>query len=342
MVVPCMFFLLINACTRQPLFDLPEKNKLVILAEIFANDSITIPIASTMIAGNNLPVHFDKINDAIVTLTDQIGNQEQLQLKTASGMNDPGAAFYCHPEVLQANADYTIEVTHPVLGTAIASTHIPSSFSVTNVRTEEGSWRGKEVLDFSFRITDNANEDNYYIFEAIKQGARLSRFFYWQGIRYDYDSQSGKDLYEMIEDEQDIELPIIRDTLYSDGFTRLTVYTQDHHTDNNKIGSLDSSFNRIFITDSTFNGGFYTGIFSINTDQFLATTPEKEGIVLVRIKSVDRIFYHYMLQYEKYKTDFGKMPAGLLPSPSGNIQNGLGVFGGSFKHEWRFFYDDLE
>ena len=42
---------------------------------------------------------------------------------------------------------------------------------------------------------------------------------------------------------------------------------------------------------------------------FKARNPENKGIIKVQIKSEHKNLYYYLLQYEKYKTDFGKMPA---------------------------------
>lgn len=333
---------MISSCKKNLYQNQKNENKLVVLAEITAGDSAFIPVAKSLIAGSGNPIAFEKINNASVTIAGQNETERQLRFNNASDFNSNPASIYSHPAIFTYNTGYTLKIDHPELGSVTATTHIPAPFIVKNVRSEEGDLRGKEVLNFSFDIDDAANEDNYYVFEAVKQLVHLSRYFIWQGVRYDYDTQAGKDLYEILEDEDDADISLRKDTVATNTYIRLNVFTGDAKTDNINMGSLDSSFRRIFIRDSLFNGASYSTTFSIAMDHFEAVNPQEKGIIAVRIKSVAKAFYHYMLQYEKYKTDFGTMPAGGLTSPTGNIQNGLGIFGGSCKKEWKFFYDELE
>jgi hypothetical protein len=61
----------------------------------------------------------------------------------------------------------------------------------------------------------------------------------------------------------------------------------------------------------------------------------------LQFKLVSKELYDYLLIYEKYKTDLGALPANQLPSPPGNIQHGLGIFGGSARREKVFYFDAL-
>ena len=147
-------------------------------------------------------------------------------------------------------------------------------------------------------------------------------------------------MFEELEDD-DIDVKLIEDTVFSPEIIRLDVFTRDAQTDNSKIGNRDSAFSRIFLRDSLFNGSSYSSAFLIDMSRFEANAPQQKGVVIIRIKSVDRAFYDYMVQYDKYQHDLGKIPASQLDEPNGNIQNGLGIFGAATKREWRLFYDDL-
>jgi len=46
---------------------------------------------------------------------------------------------------------------------------------------------GSPVLNCQFTLLDSPGVEHYYIFEAVKQLVRLSHYFIWKGIRYDYD-----------------------------------------------------------------------------------------------------------------------------------------------------------
>lgn len=336
-----ILILITISCTDKPLYPLPQENKLVILAELTAGDSIQIPVTASLIAGGGNNISFEKVNDARVSLSEQGGGNMQLLPNNSPGFTNLPSAMYTHPHKIKPNTGYVLTAEHPLYGTATASVLVPQAFSVTHVSTDESSFMGREVLRFSFNISDPAQEKNYYLFEAIKQLVKVAHYFYWQGIKYDYDTQAGKDLFEQLEDE-DEEVTLITDTIPTHQFLRLGLFATDPGSDNKTIGNMDSSFNRIFMTDTLFNGQSYPTSFAIATNLFTSATPEQKGIILVSVKSVSKEFYDYLQQYEKYKNDLGKMPVNQLSFPTENIQNGIGILGASFRNEWKLYYDDLE
>lgn len=335
------FIATFSACDKTPELILPRENKLVILAEITSGDSAHIVLTASKVAGSGDNIVFEKVNDATVNITGQDGSSIRLNPNTSTDFTDVPGAIYSNPKIFLSNTDYTIDATHPLYGTVNATTHIPSPFMVSNITSEESSIQNRDVLKFNFSINDVAGKNDYYLFEAVKQIVRISHYFYWQGVKYDYDTQAGKDLFESLEDE-DEDVTLLTDTIPTGKYLRIQSFTTDNNTDNKIIGPIDSSFNRIFLKDSTFNGQVYSTSISVLMDNFTAINPAEKGIVLIQVKSVDKPLYDYLLQNEKYKSDFGRMPVGQLTSPSGNIHNGFGIFGGSFKREWKFFYDDLE
>ena len=68
----------------------------------------------------------------------------------------------------------------------------------------------------------------------------------------------------------------------------------------------------------------------------------QKGRILLQVKSASEELFDYLLVYEKYKTDFGTIATNQLTSPTGNVQNGLGIFGGSSKKQQTFYFDTLE
>jgi len=332
---------IIGSCKKKINYNLPTENKIVVLAEITAGDTAYIPLTRSIVAGSGNIIQFEKLNDATVTITGQNGTQYQLYYNSTPSFNDVPAAVYSHPDTFHSNTNYTLQVSHPDYGQVTAFAHIPSPVTIMNVETEENTFHGKNVLDFDFSLKDNSNEENFYIFEAVKQLVHVAHYFYWQGVQYDYDTQTGFDLYNEL-DDQGYDIPVLKDTIPTGKYLRLHVYTSDIRTDNSFIGTLDSSFRRIFLKDSLFNGQDYSTRYSIVRDHFASGSPEEKGIVLIRIRSVDESIYRYLLESEKYKTQFGRFPVLQLNSPEGNIQGGFGVFGGSVKQEWKFYYDVLE
>jgi hypothetical protein len=316
-----------------------EKSKIVVLAEITAGDSAIIPVSKSAPVGNNQTISFEKITTALVTITDNTGNANSLSWNNAADFSNNPATIYTDPVVFKPGQSYSLQISQPGLETVNATTHIPQSFSVQNVATAEGSRNGIDVMEFNFTIEDPANEKNYYLFEAVKQLVNLHNYFFWQGIKYDYDTPEGQSVYQQASSQQNVD--IFKDTVPTNKYIRLNLYTSDTKTDNEDFASLDSSFHRIFLTDSLFNGSNYTSSFAIDKSYFEAKVPEEKGRVLIRIKSVSKELFDYLSMYEKYRAEFGIQPPANLSSPAGNIENGLGVFGGSYKNEWVFYYDEL-
>ena len=330
---------LLISCRKNEVSIQNQKNKIVVLAEITAGDSAIIPVSKSIAVGTNASVSFEKITNASVMITDTIGNISILHWNNAADFSNNPSTIFTNPVLFKPNESYSLQVSQAGLETANASTHIPQSFSVQNVDAVDGERNGKEVLEFNFTIQDNGNEKNYYIFEALKQLVYLRTYFFWQGVKYDYNTTEGQNVYDQASSQQNIDL--FKDTVLTNKYQRLNLYTSDVQTDNEDFTSLDSSFHRIFLTDSLFNGNNYTTSFAIDKSYFEARVPEDKGRILVRIKSVSKELFDYLSQYEKYRTEFGILPPTNLPSPSGNINGGYGVFGGSYKKEWVFYYDEL-
>ena len=312
------------------------KRLMVVLAEVTAGDSAVVPVGKSLLTTTGTAIHFDRISNADVNILDANNTITRLVYHNGSESAGNPAAIYTAPIVMK-RGPYRLEVRHPSLGLISASTTIPGPVFTEDVSWHDAVQGSRPVLVFNFMILDPPSERNYYLFEAVKQSLRVNRYFYYQGNRFSYDNAEGKDLYDSEAGGNGALL--LRDTIPLNQFTRLELFTYDKRTENNTYG-LDSTFDRIFITDSLFNGQSYPTFFSVVKDHFEdASAP---GRVLIRVKSVSRELYEYLVSYQKYKTAFGTVPTTHLPSLKGNIENGFGVFGGASKKEWAFYYDKLE
>lgn len=333
----CFAILLFISCKKEsPL----TEDKIYVLSEVTAADSAIIPLGKTIKAGSGETIAFEKLTSSFVQISEENGTAMNLRWNNAPEFISNPASIYTGQTIFKAGKKYSLQISQQGLTTVTATTRIPTAFSVQNVDAEDKEFNGKEVLQFSFSISDAASEKNYYMFEAVKQLLKLAVYFYWQGIRYDYNSPEGKLLYEQISGGNNIKL--LKDTVPTNQYYRLNLYTADINTENEEFsGNLDSSFHRIFLTDSLFNGSIYSTAVAIDKSYFQAATPDQKGRVLIRVKSVSKELFDYLSSYEKYRSEFGVLPPSNLSSPVGNIQNGLGVFGGSYKNEWAYYYDDL-
>lgn len=330
-------FLLV-ACKREPVVRHTE-SRLVVLAEITGGDTAMIPLGQSTTTREGSALRFGKVSNASVSLVNENNQWTRLfSSSNAAYRNNPTSMYTCN-EVMRAGQEYGLHINHPVLGTASATTRIPDPFLLREVFAENKKLNNEEVLVFNFTVQDEAAERNFYIFEAVKQLVSVSMYFMWQGTKYDFGSPEGKTLYDQLKTQQQVELH--KDTIPMATYLRLPVYTFDRKTENARFGTLDSAYARIFIQDSTFNGAAHSSFIAIPKKIFRATTEAEKGRVVVRIKSVSNELFRYLSDYERYRMDFGILPVQQLVSPRGNIQNGLGVFGGVNRQEFIYYYDDL-
>jgi hypothetical protein len=235
------------------------------------------------------------------------------------------------------NTTYKIEINHPTLGTVKATAVIPNYPRLISVDTSSSQFNNKDVLAATITWKDSLDKEEFYVIEALKELVHVSHYFIYQNKRYSYDTQQGKDLYGQVKNTPGIR--ILSDTIGLNKYTRLNLYTNDNNSENARIDKLTNPFRRIFFLDQSFNGNYYTT--TVYIDKQFFTDPAQKGRVRLQLKSVGRELYNYLKLYEKYKTDFGSVPTNQLVSPTGNVQNGLGIFGGSAKREKIYYFDVL-
>lgn len=313
------------------------EDKLVVLSEISAGDSIKIPVGKSIKVGNGNLIRFDKVNDARVLLRESNGPALTLNVNYSPQYASSPSSLYTSRRRLRSNTSYSIEVQHPILGTLTATTHIPS-FPKVSVDTFYGEFKGKPVLGMDVSLEGPFDEKSLYVFEALKELMQMRHYFVVNGLRYSYDTPQGKTLYAQV--SPDGSLPILKDTISQNKFLRLNLFTEDANTENASLDNLDNPFRRVFLSKLAAGQGSYQIKLYIDPQFFVATDPTQRGRVRFQIKLASKELFDYFLVYEKYKTDFGLVPSSQLVSPTGNISgNGLGIFGGSAKRERVFYFD---
>lgn len=334
-VVACLMMVSCNKGFSSHQF---EDDHLVVLAEISALDSVKIPVGKTIKVGNGGLVRFDKVNDATVTLKEDSSRTWVLQPSFAWQFTANPTSIFTNRKRFRFNTRYSIEVKHPTMGIVTASTHIPNLPRWGGVDTMSVVHEGRNTLAVSIDIQDPGDTEDYYVVECIKDLVKPGKYFIYQGLRYDYLSPQGKTLYDQVKNSPGVRL--YNDTVSINKYLRLELFTEDVNTENDRIENLHTAFRRLFLTDKTFNGQSYTLKCFVDKQFFVASDPMQKGRVRFQFKSVSKELFDYLLDYEKYKADFGAIPANQLPSPAGNIKNGLGIFGGAARRE-RVYYFDL-
>lgn len=339
-VIACLGgFLFVFSCKKNVYPEQNLNNELVILAEITAGDSLKIPVSKSILVGSGGIITFEEVNSASVQVTRSDGKSWALRLNTSASYSGNPASVYTSSQKPHHYGTYSLKVQDPLSGTVTAQTTIPGPVRISGFDTTGRVRSGMPVLNCRFTLRDSPGVVHSYVFEAVKQIVRVRHYFFWQGTRYDYDKDSGKKLYEQVKNLPGVKL--LLDTIPTNVFKRLAIYTDDSNVDNGQSTSLDSPFRRIFLPGHFVSGQTYTTSFSIDRKYFSSENGQDPGRVLVQIKSVSPELYSYLFWYEKYKSDIGSVPPGQLYSPPGNIQNGLGIFGGSSKRQWVFYFDKL-
>lgn len=334
-----LLMVLLAGCKKNFFPDTDEDDKLVILSEATAGDLVRIPVARTIRAGSGNLIQFEKINDATVVLSEESGAKWLLRAdKSQQSESNPASIFYIR-QYFRPNITYTLEVTHPVLGNARAVTRIPQPVQVMQLDTSSELRQGKPVLRVKVALKDLPDQNEGYVIEAVKQLLKMKKTFNYQGVKYDCDTEEGKKMYEKVKNDPAVKLH--KDTIPLQKFLRLNLYSRDPNIENVKFDGPDNAFRRIFLSDVNFLNNKYELAFSIDKEFFVTGKEEQKGRVLLQVKSASKELYKYLITYEKYKTDFGSIPANQLSSPAGNVQFGLGVFGGSTQVEKTYYFDEL-
>lgn len=314
------------------------KDKLVILSEISAGDSIKIPVGKSIKVGNGNLIRFDKVNDARVQLKEGTATAYMLGVNYSAQYASGPSSMYTSRRRLRANTTYSIEVQHPMLGTVTATTHIPPIPKVTISDTTYADYKGHHLLELTFNLLGPFDQNSLFVFEGLKEMMEMRRFFYYNNVRYSLDNAQGKALYTQISASSAVS--VFKDTISQNKFLRLNLYTEDMNTENARMDNLENPFRRIFLSEIPAGIGSYTVKIYVDPQFFVSSDPLQKGRVRIQAKLVSRELYDYFLVYEKYKTDFGIVPPSQLVSPNGNISsNGLGIFGGSARREKVFYLD---
>lgn len=331
--------ILLAGCKKNFFPDTDEDDKLVVLSEATAGDIVRIPVARTIRAGSGNLIQFEKINDATVVLSEENGGKWLLRAdKSQQSESNPASIFYIR-QFFKPNTSYTLEVSHPVLGHARAVTRIPDPVQVLKLDTSSELRQGKPVLQVKVTLKDLPDQVEGFVLEAVKQLLKIRKTFHYQGVKYDCDTEEGKKMYEQVKNDPAVKLD--KDTIPLQKFLRLNLYSRDLNIENLKFDGSDNAFRRIFLSDVNFLNNRYELTFSVDKAFFVTDREEQKGRVLLQVKSASRELYKYLITYEKYKSDFGSIPANQLSSPAGNVQSGLGVFGGSTQVEKVWYFDEL-
>ncbi|MFC4232475.1 DUF4249 family protein [Parasediminibacterium paludis] len=311
----------------------------VVQTEITNGDSAFIPIAQTVVVGTGNIIKFSKPINATVSISDSLGNNALINENFSPAFQNNPFAIFTSSYKFKSKNKYTLSVKNGTSPPVTATTYIPAPISLAKMDTCSCNRLNKAFLTVKINFQDDITSDNYYIIEVLKQRVKIKRYFFYRGTKYDLSIPTDSILYNHLKAGNNIY--IIKDTIPLKSYVLQDSYTKDLNTDNAKISSLEMPFQRILLTDANFNGLIYHTKIDIDKKLFVEHNLEKQGRILIRLKSVSKELYTYLFDNERYFALFGSIPNSQLITLHSNILNGFGIFGGSYLEQWVFYFEPL-
>ncbi len=213
-------------CRKNFLPGTDDEDKLVVLAEVTAGDLVRIPVARTIRAGSGNLINFEKVNDATVVLSEEKGGKWILRADKSTQFAGNPASVFTVRHLFKPNTNYTLEVSHPVLGEARAVTSVPKLVQVQKLDTNSALRQGKPVLEVKLTLKDLPDQLESYVIEAVKQVLKIKISFTYNGTKYDCETPEGKKLYEKVKNDPSVK--IFKDTIPQQKFLRLNLYSEGY------------------------------------------------------------------------------------------------------------------
>jgi len=232
--------------------------------------------------------------------------------------------------------DYRIEVSHPDMGVAIAEVKVPGGFGNQILDTSSLIYAGSPLFKISVQISDQAQEQNFYAIEALKELMKVIEYFNFNSIWYV--KREHQNLYDSLTNAG-LFLTLKTDTFYTKKFIRLPVFTDDPNSENLVIGNPLNVNKRILFQDKVFNGSSYFTNIYVDKKMFISNNQEEKGRVIIYVKSVAEEYFNFLKSYEQYDAQDGLNSLNKPTKIVGNVVNGLGVLGGVYQHQYIYIFD---
>ncbi len=326
--------LLQAACTRK--LDLPAsgQQKIVLLGELTADDSIYIRAGQSTVIKSGSSLNEELIQGLDISVEDGSGNLWHLN----SEEDDFAASVFTLPfhssHVVNAGMHYRVTAAHQALGIAETSVTIPKAFNATVTDTASVTYNGEACLRLQISIADNP-EENFYAIEVLHQSFTIEPAFFYDGKWLKQSSNS--ELYDSLVNAGETP-PEKTDTFAMRLFNRVPVYTSDAQSEHLLNGNIATLANRVLLKDHSFNGSNH------QTDIYIPKTvlgghfPGIGQRTLVQVKSITGDYFRYLQGYEQYDLFSGSTNTTAPVRITGNISNGVGMIGGVHKKEFGYLF----
>lgn len=324
------------SCSKElELPDIPNNEKLVLIAELVANDSIYVRAGQSVpVSKNNEPVKFSQLDNINVQVSE---NNSTILLNER--FEAPGSGAYTAPfsaaDIIKGGAQYTVTAIHPDLENVAATIRVPNEFKAKVIDTMGVIYSSSKALQADILIEDNVNEENFYVVEVLKQYIDVRREFYHNGQWLNYDVAANNILYHSLVNDG-VNVTKRADTTYYKSFTRQGISSDDGNTENFKDGDAYALNKRILLKDAVFTGGTYNLRIVVRR----TVLEEDNGLVHILVKSVPKEYFDFLKAYEQYDPSISYNTFTAQVILKGNVQNGLGMVGAAYQQRFSYWVGD--
>jgi len=320
------------SCEDRRSFEISDFQEDIVLNAIISTDlSWEVSLSYTKSIFDE--ADFTIIDDAEVRILNLSNGQSFFLDKKKSGN-------YCRELHPVEGHEYSIEVKIPEKEELRAITYVPSVLDVNVVSNLVEDEQGVEKIEINIEITDNPEEENYYVWELLqidpqsfneKEGNAVST----NSVGIEVIDPGLEDLNE--EDGSSDDEPQLPDQ--KEVISPENIYSFNRVEDASNYQEKDFNVPSFF-TDSKVASGKISNklifdrsfISEINSDYIFGDPGSNEQIIPLfelKVMAVSSDLYQYLRSYEFYKQNEIKNTS--ISDPviiHSNIENGLGIFGG--------------
>lgn len=316
--------------------DIKASNKIVLLGELIANDSIYLRAGQSIPLSKSSSLTFSLPSGLSVQVTPALNPAINLSSNNDEFANKLHTLPFYNSYVLQPGTVYTVDASQPQMEHAQAAVKIPGPFLATIVDTASVYVNGLSLLRLRVQIFDNGNEANYYTLEGVKQFLDIDGTFEINSQTYTV-SQS-KHYYDSLIGAG-VPVDVTWDTTKQRTMARVNIYTDDERTENLKVGNAQSASRRILLSDRSINGLIYTTQVYLDKTVFIAGNDSTRGQILFRVRSVSEEYFNYLKGYESFEPSGSFNSIAQPVTIPGNVKGGVGIVGGVYQIQYRYLFD---
>ena len=323
------FALILWSCEDRRNFDVDNFEKEVVLNSIISTDSswnVQLSYTKSIFDQED----FSIIDEADVRVLNLTNGQSFYLDKKQTGL-------YARELNPVEGHEYALSINIPGYDEIHARTYVPSVLEVDVVSNFIRDNDGKENIEIDLEITDNPNEENYYVWELLE--VDLNRF--------SANASSSSPVSTIIEEEASVDAQDDSEDVPNDGnpdsatnallspnniFSFLTEDDSDNRYQKKDYNSLS------FLSESDVRAGKIANrlildgkILTNHTDEGEEANSNlnKTPLFELKVMAVSSDLYEYLKSYELYRNNVIKNTS--ISDPViiySNIENGLGIFGG--------------